>query len=52
MKKHIPRTLRTALPAMALACILAAWSAAVAAQPPPPDYVVGPQDVLTVQLFD
>ena len=52
MKKHTSCTLRTTLPARALACILATWSAAVVAQSPPADYVVGPQDVLTVQVFD
>ncbi len=52
VKKHTSRTLRTTLPARALACILATWSAAVVAQSPPADYVVGPQDVLTVQVFD
>src|SRR6476469_4685442 len=47
---HISITLRT--PLSALACILATWVTAVAAQSPPADYIVGPQDVLTVQVFD
>ena len=49
MKKHISRTLA---PLFGRCCILATWSAAVVAQSPPADYVVGPQDVLTVQVFD
>jgi polysaccharide biosynthesis/export protein len=48
MKKQTKGTLRTTLPALALACIVARS----AAQSPPADYVVGPQDVLTVQVFD
>ena len=52
MKNHTSHTLRTTLRTRALACILATWSAAVMAQSPPADYVVGPQDVLAVQLFD
>jgi len=52
VKNHTSHTLRTTLRTRALACILATWSAAVMAQSPPADYVVGPQDVLAVQLFD
>ena len=52
MKKHMSRTLLSTLPARALACILATWPAAVVAQSPPVDYVVGPQDVLAIQVFD
>src|SRR3954470_18811080 len=52
MKKHTSSSLRTTLRALALACIVASWSAVVVSQSPPADYVVGPQDVLTVQVFD
>src|SRR5262245_755659 len=38
--------------ARAVACMLATCSTALVAQSPPADYVVGPQDVLMVQLFD
>ena len=48
MNTHISGMLRTTLPALALACIVARS----AAQSPPVDYVVGPQDVLAVQVFD
>ena len=43
---------RTTLVAGTMACIVAAWSVTVAAQSPPADYIVGPQDVLMVQVFD
>jgi polysaccharide export outer membrane protein len=52
VKKHISVTLGTVLSARVLACFLVAWATGVAAQSPPTDYVVGPQDVLMVQVFD